>query len=206
VTPVYKLSANSVKNGRTVYGSMLAGNTAFELPGDFQSIATVSVGSGGAANVEFTSIPTTGYSHLEVRFIARTNRADTIDDMFVQVGNGSVDTGSNYAAHRLYGTGASVGAGSAINKTQMEWYNQFTANNSPASTFGCGSFQILDYANANKYKTGRILGGSDQNGEGYVEYHSGLWRSTSAITNIKITANGSFRQYSHFALYGIKSA
>jgi hypothetical protein len=56
VTPVYKLSASSV-TGRTNYGSMLAGNPAFELPGDFESIATVSVGGGGAAYVEFTSIP-----------------------------------------------------------------------------------------------------------------------------------------------------
>ena len=32
MSPVYKLSANSVKNGRTVYGSMLAGNTAYSIP------------------------------------------------------------------------------------------------------------------------------------------------------------------------------
>jgi hypothetical protein len=47
VTPVYKLSASSV-TGRTNYGSMLAGNPAF-VDTDFESIATVTVGSGGAA-------------------------------------------------------------------------------------------------------------------------------------------------------------
>jgi hypothetical protein len=46
VTPVYKLSASSI-TGRTNYGSMLAGNPAYELPADFESIATVTVGSGG---------------------------------------------------------------------------------------------------------------------------------------------------------------
>jgi hypothetical protein len=44
VTPVYKLSASSV-TGRTNYGSMLAGNPAFEFPGTaFEPIATVTVG------------------------------------------------------------------------------------------------------------------------------------------------------------------
>jgi hypothetical protein len=65
VTPVYKLSASSV-TGRTNYGSMLAGNPAFELPtGDFESIATVTVGGGGAAMWSFTSIPAT-YKHLQL--------------------------------------------------------------------------------------------------------------------------------------------
>ena len=38
---------------------------------DFESIATVSVGSGGAANVEFTSIPAT-FTHLQIRAILKT--------------------------------------------------------------------------------------------------------------------------------------
>jgi hypothetical protein len=37
--------------------------------GDFESIATVTVGGGGAANVEFTSIPAT-YTHLQLRIIS----------------------------------------------------------------------------------------------------------------------------------------
>jgi hypothetical protein len=171
----------------------------------YESIATVTVGSGGASNVEFTSIPAT-YKHLEIRFIGRTTRSDTIDDLFVQVGNGSVDTGSNYASHRLYATGSSVGAGSSTNQTQWNWYNELTAATASASVFGIGVISILDYADTNKYKTGRILGGNDNNGSGYIEYHSGLWRSTSAITNIKFTANNNFVQYTHFALYGIKGA
>jgi len=69
VTPVYKLSASSI-TGRTTYGSMLAGNTAYELIGDFESIATVSVGSGGAADVTFSSIPAT-FTHLQIRYIVK---------------------------------------------------------------------------------------------------------------------------------------
>ena len=36
----------------------------------YESIATVTVGSGGAANVEFTSIPGT-YTHLQIRMLGR---------------------------------------------------------------------------------------------------------------------------------------
>ena len=66
---------------------------------------------------------------------------------------------------------------------------------------------ILDYKDTNKYKTLRGLGGNDANGSGYVSFNSGSWRSTSAITSIKLYPDtGSFNTYSHFALYGIKGA
>ena len=67
---------------------------------------------------------------------------------------------------------------------------------------------VLDYANTNKFKTIRNLEGFDVNGSGgLVALTSGLYRSTSAITSIKLTPNaGNYAQYSHFALYGIKGA
>jgi hypothetical protein len=197
VTPVYKLSANSVKNGRTVYGSMLAGNTAF-VATDFQSIATVSVGSGGAANVEFTSIPAT-YTHLQVRIISR-NSANDNQSISMQFNS---DTGNNYARHRLYGLGSSVGADGSSSTNLIIAGVEPTAT----STFGASIVDILDYANTNKYKTARVLSGRETNSVGSVFFNSGLWQSTNAITSIKLAPESStFAQYSHFALYGIKSA
>jgi hypothetical protein len=65
---------------------------------------------------------------------------------------------------------------------------------------------ILDYANTSKYKTTRTLAGNDQNGAGLVGLYSGLYMSTSAISSIEFTINGSgnFATGSNFALYGIK--
>jgi hypothetical protein len=77
VTPVYKLSASSV-TGRTNYGSMLAGNPAFEFPTDFESIATVTVGGGGASSISFTSIPAT-YKHLQLEIYGKNNRGTVTD-------------------------------------------------------------------------------------------------------------------------------
>ena len=191
---VYKLSANSVKNGRTIYGSMLAGNTAF-LPTDFESIATITVGSGGASNVEFTSIPST-FAHLQIRIssLGSANTASSLSGTY----NG--DTGSNYSSHWLTGNGSSASAGSTANDNIQ--YFGFSLHSSESNT---SIVDILDYANTNKYKTMRCLTGVDRNGSGSVWLFSGSWRNTNAITSIKITPNsGSFNQYSRFALYGVK--
>jgi hypothetical protein len=199
---VYKLSANSVKNGRTIYGSMLAGNTAF-LPTDFESIATVSVGSGGTSTITFSSIPST-YAHLQIRGILRASRNDAADGIIIQY-NG--DTASNYSSHFVRGEGASAGAGSGVNQSSMSIQDTMPGQTSAANLFGTVIIDILDYANTNKYKTQRSLGGNDRNGAGYIDFSSGNWRNTNAITSIDIKAlyGTGFAQYSHFALYGIKA-
>ena len=205
MSPVYKLSANSVRNGRTVYGSMLAGNTTY-VPAAFESIATVTVGSGGAADVEFTSIPGT-YKHLQIRYIARATTASgaaAYNWGYLRVNGNS----ANYATHYLFGEGSSVSAGAETGNQFNYMYT--TSNNATSNTFAVAVIDILDYANTDKNKTFRYLGGWDVNGAGgYSMYQSGLWANTSAITSIKfqgLQSSGNFAQYSHFALYGIKEA
>ena len=44
--------------------------TPFAADGNYESIATVTVGSGGTSTISFTSIPQT-YTHLQLRYIAR---------------------------------------------------------------------------------------------------------------------------------------
>lgn len=204
MTPVYKLSANSVKNGRTVYGSMLAGNSTYVEPGDFQSIATVSVGSGGATTIDFTGIPST-YQHLQIRAFARGNTNDNIDDIAWRFNS---DSSSNYVAHYVIGNGSSAFSGVGRPLSYAVWLR--VANNlSPSNTFGLGVLDILDYKNTNKFKVGRSLSGVDNNNTtGQLMFTSSVWKSTSAITSISLfsTNSSSFRQYSHFALYGIKGA
>jgi hypothetical protein len=192
----------SIKN-KLRRGNLLVGNDPY-IPTDFESIATVSVGSGGAANVEFTSIPAT-FTHLQIRGIMRDARAGTVNDGWLRF-NG--DTGSNYAAHKLNGDGASATATGAATKTNTEDLFRFPTDNNTASVFGASIIDIFDYANTNKYKTVRALSGYDANGSGVIRFSSGLWQSTSAITSIIIDSDGSvnWSQYSHFALYGIKVA
>lgn len=172
--------------------------------GDFESIATVTVGSGGAANVEFTSIPST-YTHLQIRCIHRSTAtsAGAFYAIKYQMNN---DTGSNYTYHYIVGTGSAANAYAGTSQTDG-WAGVCTSDGITASVYSAGVIDILDYANTNKYKTMRVLNGTDANGTGEAFFMSSLWMSTSAITSIKLYPNaGNWKQYSHFALYGIRSA
>ena len=174
----------------SISGSLLASS--------YESIATVTVGSGGTSTVTFSSIPAT-YTHLQIRGIVRsTNNDDDIACRF----NG--DTGSNYSTHRFYGSGASMGADGYATNTKLEFWARGASG---TSNFGPTVTDILDYANTNKYKTTRGLFGQDANGSGYIMFGGGLWRNTSAVTSIEIfSISGNLVQYTQFALYGIKGA
>ena len=196
--PIFGIIASSIS------GSKIATNS-------YESIATVTVGAGGSSTVDFTSIPST-YSHLQIRWIARgASSGSDQGSLAIRVGNGSVDTGSNYARHALEGNGASASAGASTSQTYATIAN-IPRNSYDSGMFGAGVIEILDYANGNKYKTFRVLGGNDTNNtgteKGIVSLYSGLWMSTSAIDTIKLSVSGftqSLAQYSHFALYGIKA-
>jgi len=170
----------------------------------FESIATVSVGSGGQATAQFNSIPAT-FSHLQIRGIARVNNSGTVGNDNIEARFNS-DTGSNYDFHYLFGNGSSAQAAAAINQTLMLTGKPANASVT-AGGFGAFVIDILDYANTNKYKTVRVLTGIDNNGSGVAFFNSNLWRNTSAITSISMFyGSQTFDQYSHFALYGIKGA
>jgi len=165
----------------------------------YESIATVTVGSGAASAVDFTSIPST-YKHLQIRGIAnRTSGGD--DNINLRLGNGSIDTGTNYSGHQLLGDGSGTAGYSAVSASSIT----AIPSSSASSSFGAFVIDILDYADTNKYKTVRILCGDDRNGSGYVIFRSGNWRNTAAIDSIRFVPNsGNITQYSTFALYGIK--
>jgi hypothetical protein len=203
---VYKLSsAGGLATPRTNYSSFLAGNPVF-VPPSYESIATVTVGSGGAADVTFTSIPST-FTHLQIRGISKstvTNAGNTYDYLIVQFNS---DTGSNYSQHGLVGSGSSASAFGNATQTSTIAGFMVRADAAAANMFSASVTDILDYKSTSKYKTIRTLTGNDVNGTpGAVGFVSGLWQNTAAITSI-VLKNGvgyNFAQYSQFALYGIR--
>jgi len=171
-------------------------SSKFGDAGDFESIATYSVGSGGSATITFSSIPAT-FTHLQIRAVLKQSLGSGAFARF------NSDTGSNYARHRLIGNGSAASAVGDANQDKV------LINTSQGfSDFGAIVMDIFDYANTNKYKTERHLFGIDLNGSGQVGLESNLWRDTSAITSIEFISpnGGNYAQYSHFALYGIRSA
>lgn len=166
----------------------------------YESIATVTVGGGGASYAEFTSIPAT-FKHLQIRLIGNVPAGAT--SLTVQFNSDT--TNANYFYHELYGSG-STAVGLAKTSGQPLYLQYWGGLPSTSNIYGAGVIDILDYTNTNKYKTVRSLGGYDANGSGYIMFDSGLWMNTSAITSIKLSPSpNSFAQYSSFALYGIKS-
>ena len=169
------------------------------LPTDYESIQTTTVGSGGQATVTFSSIPST-YTHLQIRCLSKDSRGFANTGFNIRLNS---DTTTNYSVHGLEGDGSSVTFSGSANTTQIGIGNSSGGVN--ANIFGAQVIDILDYANTNKYKTVKTLGGHDQNGSGFIGLYSGNWRSTSAVTSITIiplVAN--IAQYSSFALYGCK--
>ena len=169
---------------------------------DFESIATVSVGSGGASQIEFTSIPAT-FAHLQIRAIAQTTGAG----QFTKMQFNSDTTLANYRSHVVAGDASTV-VGNTYTGSIFDgipvWSNN-TGNT--ANTFSPAIIDILDYANTNKNTVTRSFDGRENNSGGVVGHMSGLYMSTNAITSIKFTGySGNFPEYSHFALYGIRSA
>ena len=185
-----------------IYASQISGHL-FGPSGAYDSIATTTVGAGGASSITFSSIPST-YTHLQVRFLARTDRAAQVTDV-VRLAYNSDTSSSNYTYHEVGGEGSTTyvyGSGAP----ERNAFSMTSAASSGANIFGVGIADILDYTNTNKYKVHRNLGGADSNGSGRVALVSGLWLSTSAITSITLTPSSGtlFSQYSSFALYGIR--
>lgn len=175
----------------------------------YESIQTVTVGAGGAASISFTSIPS-NYKHLQVRLFGQTNRGTYgIDQMFMRF-NGDGSGSTSYAYHNLIGNGSSAVTGSTGTSGSIIAIGEGSFGTTTGGTFGGGVLDILDYNNANKYKTTRSLTGVDINGTiagygGWVTFTSGLYMNTSAISSITIypSVGSLITQYSSFALYGI---
>jgi hypothetical protein len=187
--------------------SFLINPFAFAVAGgDFESIATVTVGSGGSSTAVFDNIPGT-YQHLHMRMCARSERATTAVNLYLQY---NTDTSSaNYVRyHLLYGDGSSAAAGAqASGVAAQNLIPGVTGANASANIFAGAVIDILDYASTTKYKTVRSFGGQDRNGAGSVELLSGLWMSTSAITKITVGTNGGddLAEHTHIALFGVKA-
>ena len=188
----------------TIFGSLSSGVAA--STSSYESISTVTVGSGGSASIDFTSIPAT-YTHLQLRGIFRGSPAATYGGLRLRLGSSNtIDTATNYSTHNVYGDGSSAAIGAASNSNVI-FTGSIPQASISASIFGVAVIDILDYANTNKYKTTRTLSGVDANGSGYSELMSGNWRSTNAVNTLSIFAtSGNFVQYSQFALYGIKGS
>ena len=170
----------------------------------YEAIATVTVGSGGAANIEFTSIPAT-YTDLVVKTSLR-NEDPTDQRANVKITfNGN---GSNYYERLLYADGSSAASVARTNLTSFAFFYA-CMNGNTASTFSNGEFYIPNYASANnKSVSFDCVTENNSAANQILALNAGLWDNSAAITSIKLEdLNGyNILQYSTATLYGIKNS
>lgn len=188
-----------------IIASSITGNL---VTNSYSSIATTTVGSGGTTSATFDLTSVTGYTHLQLRAIAKAGGTAGATTLCLRFNS---DSGNNYNSHYLLGDGTvtEAGAYTAANATTQSCLIGAISGSS-VTPFGVSIIDILDYGNSNKYKTVRSLVGTELNTTdrtSSVQLKSSLWRNTNAITSITVInyeGNG-FAQYSQFALYGIKA-
>ena len=162
----------------------------------YKPISTQTLGT-AVASVTFSSIPQT-YTDLVV--IANSSTT-TVGSSEINKMTFNSDSATNYSTTTLAGNGSSASSFRAGSQTYIR-AGRNTANGD--SYFVPNKIQIMNYANTTTFKT-VIAQGPEANA--YLENDVGLWRSTSAITSVTLTAGlNNYKVGSTFTLYGIKAA
>lgn len=157
----------------------------------YEPIASASLSA--ASQVEFTSLGS-GYTDLVIVYHLTNSSGN--QNLALQFNS---DTGTNYSQTFLAGTGSSAVSGRYSNLTGVivDVYSYASSTNRAV-----GLLQFMSYANTNVFKTVLSATASAANG---VERSVALWRSTSAITSIKLFPGGGTITGA-VDLYGIKAA
>lgn len=169
-------------------------------------IATVTVGSGGASDITFSSI-SGSYTDLQLALSLRTSTATYQVDQIKLRFNG--DSGTNYTYKNLVSSSAGVTSGGASSQDYL-YFGYAPRPQATASAFNNALLYIPNYASSS-YKSIYSDTIAATNGTGdywYISNNTGIWLSTSAITSISIYSGdaGGFAQYSTAYLYGIKNS
>ena len=165
------------------------------------AIATVRL-STATSTVTFSGIPT-GYAHLQIRYLVRSTRTETSDNLKM-----TLNSSTSYAWHYLYGDGTSPVSGGASGSQTSMLIGNCCGGNATSGIFAGGVLDILDYTSTSKNKTIRGISGVDRNGSGEAFLNSGLDYSTpAAVTSITFSSwnSANLAVNSQFALYGIKA-
>lgn len=164
------------------------------MPLTYEPIATSTVAGGSVSSITFSSIPST-YTDLVLIF----------DGSMTGGSNGAIrfnsDTGTNYSATVLYGTGSASGSVRDVNVGLIIVNFAGTTGLRNVSRM-----MVMNYSNTTTNKTMMFRRDDTHNA---TVAGVGLWRSTAAINSIEFvqTVGASyFTAGSTLTLYGIKAA
>jgi hypothetical protein len=156
----------------------------------YEPIATTTIGS-AVTSVTFTSV-SQAYTDLVIVFNGTVSSADNNAAEF-----NNENSNQLYSVTRLYGNGSTVGSNRSTAQNSMQLGEM-------ATTQSIDLIYLFNYSNTSTYKT---VISEASNTTGFLKRTVGLFRSTSAITTIKIMTGGAnYQTGSTFTIYGIKAA
>lgn len=169
----------------------------------FVKIATVTVGAGGSAALDFTSI-SSSYTDLCLKVSARgTTTSGARDSLFATLKFNN--TATTYSVVALRAAGGTPSASSTGGPSG----GYVDASNFTANSFSSTDIYIPNYAGSTA-KSFSIDSVTEQNATGWdtiMGLEAALWNGTSAINQITLTLDyGNFAQYSTATLYGISKS
>jgi hypothetical protein len=161
----------------------------------------------GSNAIVFDNIPQT-FTHLQLRITGRsTYTTGNVANIYVTVNGNSTTT--NYAAHSLWGDGASASSIGFTSSSGIGYYVAYYAMptaNAPTNVWGSCIMDILDYSSTTKNKSAKMLYGNDRNGSGVIGQASSMFMQTGAVTTLTIGADVTLISGSRADLYGITSS
>jgi hypothetical protein len=157
-------------------------------------VETVTVGSGGAASITFSSIPQTG-KDLVLLISPRSSNASLTVSTTIKFNASS----TGYSGRYLYGSGSS--AASSSYSTTQGYLGDTNAASSTASTFSNVLAYIPNYtgSTAKSFSSDSVM--ENNATEAYQFIYASSWSGTDAITSIELSNFGNFAQHSTASLY-----
>ena len=155
----------------------------------YEKIAEVTVGGGGAATIQFTSIPAT-YTDLLIKSSALGNNTEGIYIQF----NGST---ANFS-------GIYINSDSVNNPTSASLARYLGSIRNETQTPNSTDVYICNYTSSNNKSFSSDNVQEFSGAGGFINLVTGLWSNSAAITSITIETVSNFREYSTAYLYGIK--
>jgi hypothetical protein len=165
----------------------------------FTLIAAVTVGSGGAANIDFSSIPAT-YTDLVLKVSGRGTVVRASGGYYYEVSINGLTT--NQTTRYINGNGTSATSGNFA-----RLFGYMSDSGTTASTFGNDEWYFTNYSGSTN-KSVSLDSVNENNGTlADMNILAGLWSASAAINQLTLTPDGgNFAQHSTAYLYGVSNA
>jgi hypothetical protein len=197
-----RLAAGSEGEVLTIASGVPSWEAASGGGGDYELVSESVLGS-AAADITITGIPNT-YKDLVLIGMARSAQTGSeVSTLRVRVGDGSIDTGSNYGFYRaIHGYGAATN-GNLSGFSYAECAICASAD-SGSDVFGTFEIVIPSYRDTGKHKQFMVRSTVFGDAEFYNLWGGGVWRNAAAeIDQVRVYVDGfNLATGSKLAVYG----